>query len=205
MNNLSNRLFQPRLPERSLEILNGVLFAVTLVAALTGYVRHVPWWAAALVAALLVLVYVIVAFSRYYSTYTFDEDSPEMCRFFTEWYKRQGYHTIFCDNLDWMAGGQNTTIREALASHGAASTICLRDCSGPVFDELNQAGVSMRQIRGDVHMRAKISIKLDDGLGQMIVRISGRDNDDKVRFRRVSDSLSTEMAREFVVNSSVPI
>jgi hypothetical protein len=35
-----NSLLQPRLPERSLEILNGVLFAATLVAALTGFVHH---------------------------------------------------------------------------------------------------------------------------------------------------------------------
>ena len=202
-----NRLLRPRLPERSLEILNGVLFAATLVGALTGFVSEFPWWAATLTAAAFVIVYLVVAFSRYYSVYVFREDSSELCSFFTEWYKRPGEHTIFCDNLEWMDGPKNATIRAALGAHGDAATVCLRRCAGPAFDELHNAGVNMRKIHDHVEMRSKISIKHDDGLSQMLVRIKGqREGDDqKVRFRRFSDGFSTKMAREFVINSSTPV
>jgi hypothetical protein len=201
---MSNRLLQPRLPERSLEFLNGVLFAVTLVGALTGFVRHVPFWVAAVLAVMLVVVYVVVAFSRYYSIYVFREDSAELCKFFTEWYAHSGEHTIFCDNLEWMAGPANATARDALAARGDSATVCLRRCSGDVYEELRRAGVNMRKIHDHVQMRAKISIKHDDGFGQMIVRIKGND-DDKVRFRRFSDSFSTKMAYEFLINSSAAL
>jgi Ca2+/Na+ antiporter len=206
MTRILNNLIQPRLPARSLEILNAVLFGATLIAALTGFVHHLPWWAAVLITVAFVCIYVIVSFSRYYSIYSFREDSAELSKFFTDWYKRQGDHTIFCDNLDWMDGPSNATVRAALIAHGEGVTVCLRRCSGPVFEELRTAGVQMRRIHDHVNMRAKISIKQDDGFGQMIVRIKSRnDNGDKVVFRRFSDYFSTTMAHELVINSSTSL
>ena len=186
-----------RLPPQTLELLNAAAFAATLLGAGLVAIVEPPAEVAVGVGFVFFLFYVQVARSKREREYEFRENSAELAEFFRTWYSRPGRHTVFCDDLDWMAGAQNASISAALAERRSSATVCVRKSSGEVFDRLRAAGVEMREIDVRSQMRAKLSIYESDDQREMIVRIKARE-DDKIRFKRSRDRFTIGLADDLV-------
>jgi hypothetical protein len=195
----------PRLPrphsDRLIEILNGAVFVATLLGggliAIIGE-KHVVL--VVLVGLFLALLYTYLTWSRLHNDYDFADDSKELAEFFTHWYQRKGNHTVFCDDLDWMDGVDNASIRSALKARGANATVCLRSSGGSVARGLAESGVVLKTIPEALTTHAKFSIFQSDGLTEMIIRIKAP-NYDRIRFRRTRDDIFIKLAQDLITNN----
>lgn len=195
----------PRLTasDRILAGLHGVLFSVTLVGAGLGAGANLSTPLLLLAGGALLVGYLYVEFSRSAATHDFLEGSPRLVRFFTRWYQRPGQHTVFCDDLDWMDDVDSAPILRALRDKGSAATVCVRQCSGRPFSELEQAGATMLQIPDSVDTRTKLSINVQDGIAHMIVRVK-TDNTDRIRFRQTDNDIFVGVAMDLVKHALAP-
>lgn len=190
-------------PERTLEILNGLVFAATLIGGgILAFVGHVPRGIVLAAGFLLFLLYIWVVYSRGASTHEFVENSRQFVAFFAKWYGRSGEHWVFCDDLDWMDGTDAAPIRAAIAKRPDKVTIALRDHRGPAYEELCAKGVKFLTVDQALSTHAKFSIHHEDGFYRMILRNKNpREAEDRVRFRLITDEFSIKMALDLLKNN----
>jgi hypothetical protein len=201
---LTQRLPRIERPERTLEVLNGLVFAVTLLGGgILAFVGHVPRGIVILGGITLFGLYSWVNYSRRASTYEFVEDSSEFVEFFAKWYGKSGDHWIFCDDLDWISSTNAAKVRAALAERPEAVKIALRKLAGPAYEELRAKGVAFLEIDEALSTHAKFSIHHYDGFYRMILRNKPARgaSDDRVLFRRVPDQFSITMALDIFNNN----
>lgn len=201
---LLQRLPRIERPEQTLEVLNALVFAATLLGGgILAFVGHVPKGVVILAGVVLVGLYVWVGYSRRASTYEFTEDSSEFVEFFAKWYRKSGDHWIFCDDLDWIDSTDAAKIRAALAERPETVKIALRKLAGSAYEELQAKGVTFLKIDEALSTHAKFSIHHQDGFYRMILRNKPARgaSDDRVRFRRVTDQFSITMALDIFNNN----
>jgi len=207
---MGGRIRRLERPDRTLGILNAIVFGVTVVGGILAVIAgHLPALAvvgAVVVGFVLVVLYIWVDRSRGQFIYTFDENSPEMVKFFADWYAGAGDYWIFCDDLDWMDGSDAASIRATLIEHAENVTIALREQRGAAFDELKRNGVGFCEVPATLSTRAKFSIHRHDGNRRMIIRLKNKDPDwrRRIAFRATSDEFFIDMAMDLINNNCPP-
>jgi hypothetical protein len=190
-------------PQRVSEWLDAFVVAVTLIGGGLASVFRPPGLVTVTVGVLLFFLYLWASQGKRSRDYVFPRDSEELASFFRKWYSRTGTHTVFCDDLDWMEGPVNAPIAEALREQGAQATVCLRKVSGDAVDRFQASGVHVYQTAPAIRTHTKFSIREEDDQAQMIVRVKYEEDDEHIRFRRVTDRFAIGLARDLVQMTSV--
>lgn len=200
---LLQRLPRIERPDRTLAMLNAIVFVATLLGGgLTAVIGPINAVWVILAGSILFVVYIWVAYSRSRSIYDFKTGSEKYVEFFTRWYSRHGEHVLFCDDLYWMDGDDAESIRNALKKRPATVEIALRRHDGPAYEELKAAGVKMLKVDKALATRATFSVNQDGHLLRMIVRNKHPAPDgDRIQFQLTIDEFMIKMAQDLVNNN----
>ena len=200
---LIQRLPRIERPDRTLEVLNAVVFVATLLGGgLTAVIGPADALWVILAGLILFAIYIWVAYSRRRSVYDFKIGSKEYVEFFTRWYGRQGEHVLFCDDLYWMDTDNTESIRNALKKRPKTVMIALRRHDGIAYEELKRAGVKMLEVDEALATRATFSVNRDGEVLRMIVRNKDTPPDgDRIQFQLTIDEFVIRMAQDLVNNN----
>jgi hypothetical protein len=156
-----------------LEILNGVVFAVTIIGAnILRLVKvEVSGWNQ------LILTVVFAAFYFYFAyektktgTFVLEEKSIKFTDFFVKWYSQDGNLSIFCSDLDWLNNKESAGIVYQLSQKKKDLNLYLRKLNGPVVKQLKDSGANVMKIKKSIQTVHRLSLLKSDDSKKMIIR-----------------------------------
>jgi hypothetical protein len=123
--------------------------------------------------------------------------SRKFADYFVDWYKREGEHFIFCNDMDWLRGGEEARIVQAIADRGRKMTICTRDTVDEIVDRLRRAGVSVHQVPAQSITHAAMSLHKVDGTSTLIIRHKhGTTRNNKIHFIETRNKVVVALAQD---------
>ena len=129
-------------------------------------------------------------------------ETAKFAEFYADWYARSGRIYIFCDDTDWLESDVSRPIVNALIAKGARATFFVREASGRALMELQANGVTVVPIPSSVAFRARLSLRVEDGKKDLIIRDTNlegasRRSDQNV-FRETSDPYLIGLAEDLL-------
>lgn len=159
---------------------------LTTAGAITGLLRDATQgkftgWLIALLAVLVLTQVVLHFLARPRARYSLTERTSKFTKFFTNWYSRNGRHSIFCDDLEWLEATEHAPIVGAMMRRGRAIEVFVRDDTSPVCARLRGAGVAIYDIPVDTITRTSMSLHSLDGTQTLIIRAKNESRRDRNR------------------------
>jgi hypothetical protein len=157
----------------ALEILNGLVFAVTLVGANLANIFKTGFCLLLQIPATLILAvaYAWVASKKGRDrSYYLKEGTRRFTDFFRKWYSQEGTLSIFCKDLCWLEGAESAGIVHALSSKGDRLRLYLRNPRGRVHDQLKAVGAVVHKVKPSIKTWHRLSLLECEGYKKILVR-----------------------------------
>lgn len=105
----------------------------------------------------------------------------EMATFFDSWYSQKGTLSIFCSDLEWLAGASHNRIVEALQDKGSRLNLYLKDTRHEIVKKLAASGASVYHIKPEIRSSHRFSI-LDSNDSKSIIIRNKKVEEDGITF-----------------------
>jgi len=124
------------------------------------------WKSAAALGLCILLSFLILGRNR--RIYRFKPNSPELARFFAQWYRREGLLTVYCNDLDWV---RTKNVEDALNLKASYRQLRLYlRAIGDKANHLRSVGAEVYQIPDSLDSPHRFSIVTADDFERIICR-----------------------------------
>lgn len=177
------------------------VIVVSSVQQLPDLRNWFPVWTQFIAAALLAFGFTLL--SRWLGSssdenHALKQESKKFTKFYESWYRQSGELLIFCKDTDWLEPPIVAPVVKAVKDKGPRAHVFVRNMAGKTVAELKLAGVDVVAVPTSVGFDTRLSLLMDEGDRQLIVRDSSRRPKRKGYnvFRETSDPYTIKLAED---------